>query len=269
MSELMQQAVWKMNSIRTGPRGGTPVVFVHPAGWDLTYWSGQIATLHREYDVVAFDLPGHGLTPGSPADWTLDNAALMLAQVIQSTGAPSAHIVGLSVGSVIAQSLVVRFPQLVHTLTLMGAAPVFSEAGRKAMLERSRLLKEQGMRPVIQPAMQRWFSQETRDNRPDIVDRATKTLLADDALVHAALWDMMYHFDVRAQLPAVSCPTLIVTGSLDESTTPEQAQDLHELIPGSEISILPGLSHMLTLEAPEQSNELLRSFLSRHEPRKP
>ena len=258
-----KQTIWQINSVRTGPCDGTPVVFVHPAGLDLTYWDAQIGALCYNYDVVAFDLPGHGLSPGTPADWTLSNAALMLAQVIHSTGSDAAHVVALSVGSVIAQSLVVTQPHLVRSLILMGAAPMFSEAGRGAMLQRSKDLKERGMQAVIAAAIERWFTDETIVRRPDIIDRATKTLMADDPLVHAALWDMMYHFDVRSTLSGVNCPTLIITGELDQSTPPSAAQAIHNQISGSELEILPSISHMVMLEAPDRINDLLHHFLAK------
>ncbi len=261
MSET-ELPVWQINSVRTGPRGSTPVVFVHPAGLDLTYWDAQIEALCDSYDTVAFDLPGHGRSPGTVSDWTLGNAALMLAQVIRSTGADSAHVVGLSVGSVLAQLLVVEQPTLVHSLTLMGAAPVFSDASRNGMLERSKLLKARGMQPVIQSSIERWFAQETIVRRPDLIDRATKTIMADDPLIHAALWDMMYQFDVRAKISGVTCPTLLVTGELDKSTPPSAAQAIHEQISGSQIEIVSGVSHMVALEAPARINELLAGFFA-------
>ncbi len=257
--------LWTMNTVRTGPRGGVPVVFVHPAGLDLTYWDAQIEALCDRYDIVAFDLPGHGRSPGTPADWTLENAALMLAQAIHETGTAAAHVVGLSVGSVIAQTLAVTQPDLVRSLTLMGAAPIFSEAGRKAMLERSKVLKERGMPSVVASSMRRWFAERTIARRPDLIDRATKTLLADDPLIHAALWDMMYGFDVRSKLSHLTCPTLILTGELDMSTPPSAAQAIHEQIAGSQVEILPGLSHMITLEAPDRVNHLLARFLGETE----
>ncbi len=68
------------------------MVLVHPVELELSYWGGQIEALCDEYDVVAFDLPGHGSSPGYAADWTLDQAADMLAQVVRSTGSNSAQL---------------------------------------------------------------------------------------------------------------------------------------------------------------------------------
>ncbi len=66
------------NMVGTGPRGAAPVVLVHPVGLDLTYWGKQIEALSGEHDVVAYDLPGHGRSLGSPANWTLDKATRRL-----------------------------------------------------------------------------------------------------------------------------------------------------------------------------------------------
>ena len=100
----LQATPTSVNLVRTGPRGRAPVILVHPVGLDLTYWGAQIEALGEDHDVVAFDLPGHGASPGSPADWTLDQATEVLAQVVRSTGEGGAHLVGLSVGGMISQA---------------------------------------------------------------------------------------------------------------------------------------------------------------------
>ena len=192
--------VWKLNCVRTGPRGDDPVVLVHPAGLDLTYWEHQIEALRDQFDVVAFDLPGHGRSPGGPADWTFEKVSLVLAQVIESTGARAAHVVGLSVGGFIAQALVTTQPRLVRSLSLIGTAPIFTDSGREALRSRAQAVYQGGMQAVIQPALERWFSSSTMKRRPDIVDRVTKTLLADDPSVHAAVWEMLSTFDVFQNL---------------------------------------------------------------------
>ncbi len=106
---------WQLNSVRTGPKGGTPVVLVHPVGLDLTYWGPQIEGLCDHYDVVAFDLPGQGKSAGSPADWSIPQAVSFLRQVVESTGSAAAHVVGLSVGGIISQAFTVAHPEHVRS----------------------------------------------------------------------------------------------------------------------------------------------------------
>ncbi len=250
-----------INFVRTGPRGRAPVVLVHPVGLDLSYWGEQIEALCDDHDVIAFDLPGHGRTPGSPADWTLAKSADMLAQVIRSTGAESAHVVGLSVGGMISQALALAQPILVRSLSLIDTAATFSEEGRAGMRKRAKMASEEGMQAVVPSTIQRWFTPETVARRPDIIDRVSKTLLADDPLVHAAMWNMISTLNLVSHLPRVSCPTLVLVGELDPSSPPSAARVLQESIMGAQMHVIPNTSHMAPLEKPDVVNGYLTDFL--------
>ena len=252
------------NIVRTGPRGAPPVVLVHPVGLDLTYWGEQIEALCGEHDVIAYDLPGHGSSPGSPADWTLDQASDTLAQVVRSVGSAGAHLVGLSVGGMISQAMTLAQPGLVRSLTLIDTAAAFTDEGRAGMRVRARMARDGGMRAVLPSTLQRWFTDATMSRRPDLIDRVTKTLLADDPLVHAAMWDMISALDLVTQLHRIVCPTLILVGEHDPSSPPSAARVLQQNIAGAEIHIIQDASHMAPLEKPEAINSHLLEFLCRH-----
>ena len=262
MSDTVETRLWQLNSVRTGPRAETPVVLVHPVGLDLTYWGLQIDALCDDYDVVAFDLPGQGKSPGLPSDWSIPQAVSFLDQIVESTGSPVAHIVGLSVGGIISQSYAVAHPDRVASLTLISTAPTFSEQGREAMRKRAANVRQGGMRAVLQECLERWFTKATMDRRPDLIDRVTKTLLTDDPEVHGAMWDMISEFEIVSDLHRIAAPTLILTGELDPSSPPSSARLLNREIAASELHILPGFSHMLSLEAPSVINDHLQRFLS-------
>ncbi len=254
-----------INSVRTGPRGGTPVVLVHPVGLDLTYWSLQIEALCDRFDVVAFDLPGHGRTPGEAADWTLDQAAAVLGQVVGSTNAERAHVVGLSVGGMIAQAFAIREPQRVRSLCLIDTAAAFAPEARAAMRARAEAARNGGMQAVLQSTIERWFTPANAARRPDLVERVTTTLLADDPSVHGAMWDMISRLDLVAELGRIACPTLVLVGEFDPSSPPAAARVLQANIRGAELHVIAGASHMAPLEKPEEINARLVDFLTRIE----
>ena len=255
-------AVRPINMVRTGPLGGTPVILIHPVGLELSYWGMQIEALRGAHDIVAFDLPGHGRTPGSPADWTLDKAARVLEQVIRSTGSEAAHLVGLSVGGMIAQALTLAQPGLVRSLTLIDTAAAFAEEGRAAMRSRAKAAREGGMQAVLRTTIERWFTPDTEAARPDLIDRVTKTLLADDPLVHAAMWDMISALDLVSQLHRITCPTLILVGEFDPSSPPAAARVLQQNIAGAQMHVIAQASHMAPLEKPAEINAHLARFLA-------
>ncbi|WP_133648547.1 alpha/beta fold hydrolase [Paraburkholderia flava] len=250
-----------IHSIRTGPRGGTPVVLVHPVGLDLTYWDNQIEALCDGYDVIAYDLPGHGRSAGRPEDWTLDQAAVGLAEVVSGSAVTSVHLVGLSVGGMISQKLAMTRPEQVASLTLIDTAASFAEAAREAMRLRAQSARSSGMHAVLQTTLERWFTGQTRARRPDLIDRVARTLLADDPAIHGAMWDMIAELDLVDGLNRIACPTLILVGEFDPSSPPSAARQLHDRIPDSRLHIIEQASHMAPLERPEVINTHLLSFL--------
>jgi 3-oxoadipate enol-lactonase len=263
MNATSASRTWKLNSIRTGPLGETSVVLIHPVGLDLTYWGAQIEALCDQYDVVAFDLPGQGNSPGVPDDWTITQAVNFVEQIVESTGSPTVHLVGLSVGGIISQAFALAKPERLRSLTLIDTAPTFSEQGREAMRRRATAVRAGGMKAVLQECLDRWFTDTTKTRRPDLIDRVTKTLLALDPQVHGAMWDMISAFEVTSELHQISVPTLILTGELDPSSPPSSAKLMQQEIVGSELYIVPDFSHMLPLEAPNLVNDYLLRFLAR------
>jgi 3-oxoadipate enol-lactonase len=217
--------------------------------------------LHHGYNVVAFDLPGHGRSSGDPADWSFDYAAVTVARLIEQVSTKPVHLVGISFGGMIAQVTTLARPELIRSLTLIGTASALPDEVRKGMRSRAAAVRSGGMRAVLESSLERWFTPETRSHRPDIVDRITKTLLADDPATHAAIWDVISELDVYGRLSEISCPTLVLVGEHDQSTPPAVAAGLAAAIRNAYMVVIPGASHIVTIEAPTAVNSALGAFL--------
>lgn len=124
-----------INVVRTGPKGRAPLVFLHALGLDLTWWGDQIADFGRDHDVIALDLPGHGLSGGFDGPPTFDEMARSVAGVLTQVDAGSVHLVGLSVGGMIAQTLTIVRPERVRSLSLVATSCTFPDAARQAVRE--------------------------------------------------------------------------------------------------------------------------------------
>lgn len=95
------------------------------------------------------------------------------------------------------------------------------------------------------------------------MQRVSRTILADDPTVHAAMWKMIATFHVRDRLGEISCPTLVLVGDQDPSTPPAMAAVLAENIPGARKVVLADTSHIAILECPAAVNAELLGFLAR------
>ena len=250
-----------INAVRTGPRGETPVVLLHSAGLDLTYWDTQLDALRHDHDVVALDLPGHGRSAGLAEDITIDRVTDAIVKAVAGLGAGPVHLIGLSVGGLIAQSVALDRPELVRSVVLIDTAARFSAAGQAAMRARAATARRDGMAAVLPGLFSHWFLPGTRAQRPHMVDRATKTLLRDDPDVHAALWEMIAAFDVADRLPAVSRPTMVLVGEHDSSSPVPSAQHLRDSIPRAQLQIVPDAAHLSPVENPAAVTGHIDSFL--------
>jgi 3-oxoadipate enol-lactonase len=251
-----------LNWVRTSTDRPQTVVLLHAVGYDLTYWDRQIEALRGKYNVVAFDLPGHGSSPGGPEDWSFEYAAVTVSKLIEEVSAKPVHLVGISFGGMIAQVTALARPDLVRSLTLIGTASHFPDEARSGMKARAQTVRADGMAAVVQSTLDRHFTSRTRTQRPDITDRVTKTLLADDPRTHAAVWDLISTLDIHTRLWEIRCPTLVLVGEQDPSTPPSVARELSEAIRGATIAVIPDASHIVTVEASTAVNDALGAFLN-------
>ena len=262
MPNLVTPGGLTVNVVRTGPRGRPPVLFIHAVGLDLTWWDQQFAAFGEDQDLVAFDLPGHGLSERLNGTLSFEALASGAAEVISSLDAGPAHVVGISVGGMIAQTLALARPDLVQSLTLVATLCTFSDPVRDALRERARVARAQGMDVIAPLTQERWFPSSFREKRPDVLDRAAKSLLRHDPAVHAAMWDMIAALDLEARIPAITCATQVIAGAEDGNAPVAAGQKISGLIRGSSLHVLPGVGHFPPIEAPIAFNDLLRAHLN-------
>jgi 3-oxoadipate enol-lactonase len=252
--------------MRAGPRGGTPIVFLHPVGLDSTWWGAQIADFGRDHDVLAFDMPGHGLTDALEGRPSFDLLSNILETTLVDSQTGPAHLVGVSVGGMIAQNFALRRPDLVRSLALVATLCSFPDAVRTALRQRAEVARTDGMATIAALSNERWFPAAFRERRPDMLDRATRSLLLQNADFHGAMWDMIAGLDLAAELPRITCPTLVIVGAEDVNAPEAAGQLIAGLIPGASLKVMPGIGHFPPFEAPDAFNDLLRSFFARQHP---
>jgi|SRR5450756_686101 len=260
-SHQPQAPAASLNWIRTGPQGAERIVLIHSLGLDLTYWDRQIEALSPTYDVVAFDLPGHGRSSAPPQNWSFDQAASRVAALIEEIGPEPAHLIGVSVGGMIAQALVLARPELVRSMTLIATASTFPEPVRAIMREHRDVVKRDGMAAVL-PTLAFWLTAETMTQRPHLIDRITKTVLGNDAAVYADMWTMIADLNIIDRLGEITCPTLLMVCEGDHNTPPACSAAMAERMQNARLIVLPNGAHIAPLEASDAINAAILDFLA-------
>jgi 3-oxoadipate enol-lactonase len=245
---------------------GTPVLLIHGVGASLESWDAIAPVLAEEYRVIRFDLRGHGQSGHIDGPCALGDFVQDAVDLLTACDVARAHVVGFSLGGLIAQGLALDHPALVDRLVLLSAVAGRTPEEQARMRERVAVLRERGLEAISGASQERWFTPAFIARHPETVRKRMEELHANHRPSYLAAYTAFATGDLGDRLHAIAHPTLIATGEHDSGSNPRMAHFMHEQIKGSELCILPGLRHSILVEAPEQVAALVRGFLKGREP---
>ena len=232
------------------------LVLLHGVGLDHSMWTPVATLLQEDFEVLALDLPGHGGQPPAPDGVTLGD----LAEAVAGSVEPGSHLVGFSLGALVAQHLARYRPDLVATLTSVSSVCRRTDDERAAVL--SRLATAAADFPAsVAASLQRWYAGTPTD--PELVRQTEATLLANDVKSYLNCYRVFATADaeIAPELPRITVPALAVTGENDPGSTPEMTHRLADAIPDCRAVVIPGARHMLPVERPRDLVTCLTTFL--------
>ncbi len=243
---------------------GDTVLFLHGLGGSRTAWEPQLGFLGRSHRCVAWDMPGYGKSQPGTDPLTFESLADAAAALLDALGAPTANVVGISMGGMVAMHLALRHPDRVGSLVLLDSSPAFGLDGTTNAVEWADLRLEplaRGETPAdIAPAVLRSVAGPQADDTVIAEAVAAMTRISSAGLA-AAVRCLPSH-DVRDRLAEINCPTLVAVGDLDTETPPSYSRRLADSIPDARYREVPGAGHLSNLEAPDAVNSLVAGFLS-------
>lgn len=243
---------------------GEPLVMISAYAITMDMWDESfIERLASSYRVITFDNRGMGGTTSGTAPWSIDRFAADTAGLIRALGLDSANVLGWSLGGDVALGLTVEFPETVERLIVYAGdcggpqkvpAPKYLGVLKKAF--RGRYVPFEGVLAILFPP--KWMKSHWGYWRrvPIPRERIRPTSIAKQNKAYEE-WAGVYE-----QLPGIDCPVLLVTGDEDVSTPPENADILHERIPGSALVKFPGAGHGLMYQYPYALADVVIEFLS-------
>jgi 3-oxoadipate enol-lactonase len=248
-----------MGRIAYRARGaGRPVLLLHPVGLDGAWWSTYVECLAERYHVIAVDMPGHGRSSSIHAPITLGEIARGVAAVLQAETDRPAHVIGVSMGGMVAQHLALQWPQGVASLVLCATTGTFADDLRPLLRERGTAARE-GMGAVVGATLERWFS--PRGRTAPIGRRCAQTLAANDPASWAASWAAISELETLERLGDLRIPALVITGEADITTPPAASAALAAALPDARLEIVPDAWHMGVFEEPQSFLNAFTRFL--------
>ena len=254
---------------RSGVMGAPPLLLIMGMSGTALHWGEPfLDELRRDFDVIAFDHRGVGASSRLDGGITIAEMAADAGALLDALEISSAHVLGISMGGMIAQELALARPELIRTLTLgctycggpqaeltaPGVLQRLSEAMSSG--DRERAIRT-GWEVNVSPSFA--ADEEAWERFRDVASRRAVAV----PVVLAQMQACAAH-DTHARLGGIELPTLVVHGSLDEMLPAGNGRQIAALVPGSELEILDGIGHLFFWELPERSAELLRAHAAVH-----
>jgi pimeloyl-ACP methyl ester carboxylesterase len=245
---------------------GEPVVFLNGLGGDSLYWMGQLRACGRhDYRCLALDNRDSGRSAASAGAYTLGDLADDVATLLRALEVPPAHMVGHSLGGMIAQEMALRHPERVRSLLLV-CTLARSDAWFLGQLDLLAALRRQATNTsAFFETLLPWLVSYRFFEDPDHVERL-KVLIRQNPHPQPAAGfqrqiDAMRGLDTLDRLSQLRCPVLAASGADDVLIPARYGRQIAETVPGGRFVLVPGVGHSPPLEDGRRFNELLLDFL--------
>ena len=237
-----------------------PIIFVHGVGLTNQMWYPQV-DFFKNYNVLTYDLLGHGNTPLNKTQLKIDDFSNQLLNLIDELNFNKIHLVGFSLGSLIARHFASEHNDRLCSLILHGSIYKRTEEQNRVVQNRYELIKMN--KPVAkQSALRRWFTESFINNNAEIYK---KIYLILDKNEHKNLLKsykiFVYYKDDDNMIKKIEVNTLITTGENDVGSTPEMAKNLSSQIKNSKFIKIKKGKHLCNIECDKDFNTILEKFI--------
>ncbi len=254
-----------------GDPKGEPVLLIMGFVMNAGAWAPQIEALKGRYHVIAFDNRGSGRSSQPATRYSMSQFVADTIALLDALGIASVHVVGSSMGGMIAQELILQHPERVRSLTLMCTTP----GGPHSADYDERRAEAAELDAVTDPAasvtperalefaLQLFTPEFLANPSAGLIQMGGSTALFPSTLDGAkGQMGAIIGHDTYERLPRIAVPTLIMSGEDDPLIKPANSRILAERIPNAELHMFPGLRHGFAAQDPDQVNPLLLAFLA-------
>jgi pimeloyl-ACP methyl ester carboxylesterase len=248
--------------------GGAPLVMIHGAQGDQSMFDGLATTFAKQFRVLTFDQRGSGLSDKPDMDYSIAMFADDTAALMDQAGFSAAHIIGVSMGGMIALEFALNHARRVRSLVLGCTTPGGPRAikiggnGLAAAYSTQPMSAEERGRALAEAAFTKGYLARHPEIISSMIEGRRQRPLDPVALGHRM--KAAFKHDVYDRLPKIAAPTLVITGRDDALIAWENSRLLAEQIPGTQLEVLEPAGHCFWLEQPERSSEVILGFLQAH-----
>jgi 3-oxoadipate enol-lactonase/4-carboxymuconolactone decarboxylase len=243
---------------RDGHRSLPALVLGNSLGTDFSLWDPVMPRLMRHFQVIRFDMRGHGASDAPAGDYTIAQLTDDLAAVVDAAKLDRFHYCGVSLGGMVGMAYAQRPKHRLDRLVLSNTAVQFPPDVWKARIDS---VMRGGIAAISDAVLGRFFTPRFRELNDLSLERVKETLLSIEPQGYAGCCAAIRDMQIADGLPSIDVPALVLTGKDDQSTPPARGEEIAAAIPGAIVNALPG-AHIPMVELPVQWGDALLAFLA-------
>jgi len=246
-----------------GPDSSSVLALAHSLGTDLCLWDPIVAHLGTTCRVLRLDMRGHGGSTMLPGPSELQELGKDFVALLDELGITRCHFAGISLGGILGLWLAVHAPERIGRLVLANTAARIGEP--RYWDERIELVRNQGLAPIAAGSAERWFTREYRSAHAGEVSRVVQRLASSSAEGYIAACVALRDADLTTDLCRIEAQVLVIGGTFDCVTTPQEGRALARSIRRAQYVEMPA-AHLAPIECPaEFSREALTFFAAQED----
>ena len=238
-------------------KADVPIVFIHGVGLNHKIWEPQINVFENTF--LAYDILGHGKTPLDKENLSFDDFSNQLINLIDELNIRRIHLVGFSIGSLIARNFASKYSDRLESLILL--CSIFRRTEKQQQIVKDRFELAKKSKSLSKQALKRWFTDEYLEKNPNTYNKISSILEQNSMENFLKIYELFVNHKDDEQFEKIKTKTLIMTGEGDIGSTPEMSINLSKVINNSNVKIISKGKHLCSIECADDVNIAIKKHI--------
>ena len=239
-----------------------PIVFIHGVGLNHEIWEPQI-DYFKNYTTLSYDILGHGKTSLKKINISFDDFSEQLIKLIDELSFEKIHLVGFSIGSLIARNFATKHDNRLKSLILLGSIYKRSKKQQKIINDRFNLAKKSSK--LSKQALKRWFTDKYLEENPDTYKKISSILEVNNLENFLNVYELFVFHKNDEKFEKIKTNTLVMTGENDIGSTIEMSKSLSYVIKNSQFKVIKNGKHLCGIECADDVNMAINNFIKKND----
>ena len=238
------------------------MVFIHGVGLTYEIWRPQLE-FFRDYSNLSYDILGHGKSSLNKEKISFDDFSNQLIELLNELKINKIHLIGFSIGSLIARNFATKFNDRLKSLTLLGS--IYKRSEEEQKIVNSRFAQAKKELKLSKQALKRWFTDKYLEKNNDTYDKISSILSSNNMANFLKVYELFVKHENDEDFQKIKVNTLIMTGEYDVGSTVKMSKELNKIIKNSEIKIIKNGKHLCGIECADDVNLTIKNFVNKNE----